>query len=301
MKNNLKRLVPIFYSSPFLILLVVFAMFPFVLNLGMSFTNYGLMRQDWKFVGFKNYIDILSDRTTWKAIKLTAIFIVGCVGLTMLLGMFYAIIMTFKIKGITIIKALILMPWIIPESVTAYAWKWLFSADSGLIYYILLRLQFIKEGTSFFFDGKLAMLMIILAHVWRTAPFVAIMTYAKLTAVPDTQIEAARIDGANVFEVFTYIKIPWIMPIIERCALLLFVWSFNSFSIIYILTNGGPAGDTTTLPYLIRQSGFVNFNFSRAATLSAVSLMIIILFLGMCKGIWILTGKILRTERSDIK
>ncbi len=151
MKNNAKKYISILYSTPFGVLLIIFALFPFVLNLAMSFTNYGLMRQDWNFVGIKNYVDILSDQTTWKAIRLTIVFIIGCVGLTMLLGMFYAIIMTFKIKGISIIKALILMPWIIPESVTAYVWKWLFSADTGLIYYILLRLGVISEGTSFFF------------------------------------------------------------------------------------------------------------------------------------------------------
>ena len=292
MKNNAKKYISILYSTPFGVLLIIFALFPFVLNLAMSFTNYGLMRQDWNFVGIKNYVDILSDQTTWKAIRLTIVFIIGCVGLTMLLGMFYAIIMTFKIKGISIIKALILMPWIIPESVTAYVWKWLFSADTGLIYYILLRLGVISEGTSFFFNGYLAMLMVILANVWRTAPFVAIMNYAKLTAVPDSQIEAAKIDGASSLQAFAYIKIPWIMPIVERCIMLLFVWSFNSFSIIYILTNGGPAGDTTTLPYLIRQAGFVNFNFSRAATLSAVSLLIILFVFGVVRIVFMLAKKI---------
>ena len=133
---------------------------------------------------------------------------------------------------------------------------------------------------------------LILANVWRTAPFVAIMTYAKLTAVPDSQIEAAKIDGASSLQAFAYIKIPWIMPIVERCIMLLFVWSFNSFSIIYILTNGGPAGDTTTLPYLIRQAGFVNFNFSRAATLSAVSLLIILFVFGVVRIVFMLAKKI---------
>ena len=118
------------------------------------------------------------------------------------------------------------------------------------------------------------------------------MTYAKLTAVPDSQIEAAKIDGASSLQAFAYIKIPWIMPIVERCIMLLFVWSFNSFSIIYILTNGGPAGDTTTLPYLIRQAGFVNFNFSRAATLSAVSLLIILFVFGVVRIVFMLAKKI---------
>lgn len=250
---------------------------PFVLNIGISFTNYSMNGRDLQFVGIKNYGDVLSNPGTWSAIRLTVIFIIGCVGLTMLLGMFYAVVMTFKIKGNILIKAFILMPWIIPESVTAYVWKWLFSSDTGMVYYLLEKAGLIADGTSFFFDGVLAMAMVIMANVWRTAPFVAVMTYAKLSAVPDSYIEAAKMDGANALQAFRYIKLPWISPILSRCTMLLFVWSFNSFSIIYILTNGGPAGATTTLPYLIRQSGFQNFNFAQATALSVIALVMILL------------------------
>ena len=252
-------------------------LFPFVLNIGISFTNYSMSRKEIRFIGLKNYTDLLSSPNVWEAIGRTFIFILGCVTLTMLLGLFYAIVMSFNIKGISIVKAIILLPWIIPESVTAYVWKWLFSADSGIIYYFLLKFHLIQEGTSFFFDGTLAMIMIILANVWRTAPFVAIMAYAKLKAIPSSHIEAAHIDGANALQTFRYITIPWMMPILQRCTLLLFVWSFNSFAIIYILTNGGPAGATTTLPFLIRQTAFQNFNFGQATTLGVLSLLIILI------------------------
>lgn len=284
MKKTYNRIMPYLYSTPFFVLIFIFMLCPFVLNIGISFTNYSMTGRELQFTGLKNYSDILSNPSTWGAMKLTVLFIVGCVCLTMLLGLFYAIVMTFKIKGSIIIKAFILMPWIIPESVTAYVWKWLFSSDTGMIYYILLKTGLIQEGTSFFFNGTLAMVMVILANVWRTAPFVAVMTYAKLSAVPDSYIEAAKMDGGNALEVFRYIKIPWIAPILNRCAMLLFVWSFNSFSIIYILTNGGPAGATTTLPYLIRQAGFQNFNFAQAAALSVIALVIILICFGVAGG-----------------
>lgn len=277
LKTVQSRIMPYLYSTPFFILILVFMLCPFILNIGISFTNYNMSGRDLRFVGIKNYEDVLSNPSTWNAVKLTLVFIAGCVCLTMLLGLFYALVMTFKIRGSILVKAFILMPWIIPESVTAYVFKWLFSSDTGMIYYILRQVGIIGEGTSFFFDGTMAMCMVILANVWRTAPFVAVMTYAKLSAVPDSYVEAARMDGANAVQVFRYIKIPWTMPIISRCVMLLFVWSFNSFSIIYILTNGGPAGATTTLPYLIRQAGFQNFNFAQASTLSVISLRIILL------------------------
>lgn len=297
MKKTYNKIMPYLYSTPFFILIFVFMLCPFILNIGISFTNYNMMGKELKFVGMKNYADVLSDQATMHALRLTVIFIVGCVCLTMLLGMFYSIVMTFKIKGSIIIKAFILMPWIIPESVTAYVWKWLFSSDTGMIYYILLKAGLIQEGTSFFFNGTLAMTMVIFANVWRTAPFVAVMTYAKLSAVPDSYIEAAKMDGANALQVFRFIKIPWIAPILNRCAMLLFVWSFNSFSIIYILTNGGPAGATTTLPYLIRQAGFQNFNFSKATALSVIALAIILVCFGVMKaGIFIWKNAAGRSE-----
>lgn len=276
MRKKLNNIMPYLYSTPFFILIFLFMLCPFALNIGISFTNYSMNGRKLQFVGIKNYTDVLSNPGTWSAIRLTVVFIIGCVCLTMLLGMFYAIVMTFRIKGSILIKAFILMPWIIPESVTAYVWKWLFSSDTGMIYYILRETGLIADGTSFFFDGVLAMAMVIMANVWRTAPFVAVMTYAKLSAVPDSYIEAAKMDGANALQTFRYIKLPWIGPILSRCMMLLFVWSFNSFSIIYILTNGGPAGATTTLPYLIRQAGFQNFNFAQATALSVIALVIIL-------------------------
>lgn len=284
MRKKLNNIMPYLYSTPFFILIFLFMLCPFVLNIGISFTNYSMNGRELKFVGIKNYGDVLSNPGTWSAIRLTVIFIIGCVGLTMLLGMFYAVVMTFKIKGNILIKAFILMPWIIPESVTAYVWKWLFSSDTGMVYYLLEKAGFIADGTSFFFDGVLAMAMVIMANVWRTAPFVAVMTYAKLSVVPDSYIEAAKMDGANALQAFRYIKLPWIRPILSRCTMLLFVWSFNSFSIIYILTNGGPAGATTTLPYLIRQSGFQNFNFAQATALSVIALVMILLCFAVFRG-----------------
>lgn len=287
MKRTYNKLIPYLYSTPFFILVFIFMLCPFVLNIGISFTNYSMSGREPGFVGIKNYKDILTNAATWNAIRLTVVFIIGCVALTMLLGIFYSIVMTFKIRGSILVKAFILMPWIIPESVTAYVFKWLFSSDTGMIYYILLKCGMIEKGTSFFFDGTLAMGMVILANVWRTAPFVAVMTYAKLRAVPDVYTEAAKMDGANAVQVFRFIKIPWIAPIVNRCVMLLFVWSFNSFSIIYILTNGGPAGATTTLPYLIRQAGFQNFNFAQATALSVISLLIILVCFGI---LWIAKG-----------
>ncbi len=271
-----KSLTPYVYCSPFFLMMAGFMILPFILNIVLSFTNYSMTKTTMEFIGLKNYETVLLNDNTWDSVRLTIIFVIGIVIFTMLIGVLYAFVMSFNIKGINFLKAIILLPWIIPESVTAYIWKWIFSADSGIIYFWLLNLGIIDSNTSFFADGALAMVMVIMANVWRTAPFVAIMTYAQLKTIPKNHTEAAQIDGANGLKVFLHITIPWLIPILKRCAILLFVWSFNSFTIIYILTNGGPAGATTTLPYLIRQTAFNNFNFGQATALSTLSLIIVV-------------------------
>ena len=277
--------MPYVYSTPFFILLCVFMLLPFLLNIGLSFTNYSLTRANVKLVGLKNYVDLLSDYHVTDAIGRTFVFIAGVVVCTMVLGVFYALLMSWKIRGSGFLKAIILLPWIIPESVTGYVWKWLMTKDSGVLYYALLRAGLIQEGTSFFFEGSLAMALVIFVNVWRTAPFVAIMTYAKLKAIPTSHIEAAHIDGANAVQTFLHITIPWLRQILERCVLLLFVWSFNSYSIIYIMTNGGPASKTTTLPFLIRTKAFVNYNFGQATALAVISLLLIVLSYALLRGV----------------
>ena len=276
-----RKLIPYCYSMPFLILMVLFMIFPFVLNLILSFTNYSLSRTTTSFIGIQNYYQAFSGSTLADATKNTFVFTAGCLTLSMLLGLFYAIGMSFDIKGNSVIKALILLPWILPESVTAYVWQWVFTADSGIIHTAMVNIGLITADTSFFADGNLAMWMIITSNAWRTAPFVAIMLYAKLKSIPNDQIEAAKIDGANAWNCFLHITIPWLMPIIKRCCMLLFVWSFNSFTIIFIMTYGGPAGATTTLPFLIRQTAIKDFNFGKAMALAILVLLIICISLGV--------------------
>ena len=283
MKRKTDRLLPYLYSTPFFVLLLIFMLLPFIMNIGISFTNYSLTRTGVKFVGLKNYFDLLGDYHTTDAIARSFVFVVGILVFTMLLGMFYAVLMSLDIRGGGVLKAIVLLPWIIPESVTGYVWKWLMTKDSGLLYYLMLKTGLISDGTSFFFDPRLAMALVIWVNVWRTAPFIAIMTYAKLKALPTSHVEAAQLDGANAVQVFTHITLPWLRPILERCMILLFVWSFNSYSIIFIMTNGGPAAGTTTLPFLIRQKAFANYNFGQATALAVLSLLIIILSWALIK------------------
>lgn len=123
---------------------------------------------------------------------------------------------------------------------------------------------------SWFANADSALFTVTFVNAWRSFPFVAVMLYAKMKTVPNEQIDAAKIDGASRFEVMRYIMIPHIKPTMIGILVLSFIWTFNSFGIIYSLTDGGPAGKTETFPLIIQRIAFRDFEFGMAATYSVI-------------------------------
>jgi multiple sugar transport system permease protein len=167
------------------------------------------------------------------------------------------------------------------------------SADYGIVWTYLVKWGIISSDFSFFSNPRAAMFAVIVANVWRGFPFVAVMSYAKLKTIPTEQIEAAMLDGTNAIQRFFNVVLPWIFPILKRCSFLVFVWNFNSFSIIYSMTKGGPGATTETFPIMIQRIAFRMLDFGQAATLGTFSALIVIavLIIVTC------TGHIINTRR----
>jgi multiple sugar transport system permease protein len=138
------------------------------------------------------------------------------------------------------------------------------------------------------------MFAVILGNTWRGFDFVAVMTYAKLKTLPTEQVEVALIEGANPVQRFIHVTIPWIFPVLKRCAFLIFVWTFNAFSIIHAMTKGGPGNSTETFPVMIQRIAFRVLDFGRATTLGTISALIIIIVLVL---VFIISG-IVKRRRS---
>ena len=281
MKNR-HGLLPYLLMLPAVIMLLTFVVYPMVQNVVLSFKNYSLLRVGSQGVGFANYKKVLTDNRVWEAVLRTFIWTFINVAGALLIGLGAALLLTTKFMGSNVIKAIILIPWVLPSVITGYIWTLMFQEDAGIITYILKVLHLVPKGFSWFSTGKLAMSAAIMANMWRAFPFFTLMIYAKLNAVPSDYIEAAELEGVNPIQMFRFILFPFIKGTVYTCTYLCFIWSFNAYDILKVMTNGGPAEQTTTLSIMVQREAFQYYEISRASTMSVIMflLMMSILLIG---------------------
>ena len=190
-------------------------------------------------------------------------------------------------KGRFIYRSFLVLPWVISPTVAGFAWKWLYGDKSGYINIFLTRLNIIDSNITWLGNTKTALFAVIVANVWRLFPFCMIMFLAGLQAVSKELEEAANIDGANAWQRFFYIIMPQMRRVITIVVLLSFIWNFNEFAIIYVMTKGGPLNSTTVLPVIIRNLSFLNQRIGTASAL-AIILVVFLMILSVIylKVIW---------------
>lgn len=284
-KDRKDGILAVLISSPVMLFITLFSLLPFAASFLLCFTDYALVKQQVSFVGLKNFEGIINNRSFWQTIEATLTLSLGSIACTVLLGMFYAVVLSFDIPGKSVLKAIVLLPWVVPELVAGYVWKMMFTTDFGWVYHWLVRFGVIDAGTGLFTHVAVTRWIVIACFAWRSAPFMSIMLYAQLKTLPTDQIEASRIDGANALQGFFHITLPWLMPVLKRCSLLQYVWAFNSFTIIYALTSGGPGIKTATLPFMMQQTAFTNFMFGKGSAYAVIILLLLGLSLAALFGL----------------
>lgn len=277
-----KKSIPYILIAPSIAILLTMVCYPFLSNIYYSLIDYTLIKKDRPFVFLDNYISVFQKTYFWSTILRTCIWTFSNIVFVLILGILTSLLLNSKLKGKFLIKGALLIPWILPEVVTGYTWKWMLTSDYGIINSMLTSLGIIDYNFSWFKTGTMAMTAVVIANVWRGYPFMAVMLYAKLKTLSKDQLEAAKIDGVTNIQMFIHIIIPHLKPIIDKCTLLAFIWTFNSFSIIFTMTNGGPVDKTETFPLIIQKTAFQNFKFSEASTMSIIMLvaMLLMLFCG---------------------
>ncbi len=170
------------------------------------------------------------------------------VGLELLLGLVMALVLWTPFKGRGLVRAAVLIPWALPTAVMAMAWRWIFNADYGVMGDILFRFGLVESAqTAFLADADSAYWAIVLADVWKTTPFMAILLMSGLAAIPDELYEAAAIDGAGPVRRFFTVTLPLLRPTIAVAVIFRAIQAFGLFDLVYVLTGGGPGGRTQTL------------------------------------------------------
>lgn len=281
---------PYLMLLPAWVIILGITAYPFVYSFALSFFDYSFLKQGMNFIGLKNYMDIISKGEFLSTLNFTLVWtVVNVISMTVL-GFAVALLMRQRFVGKGFLKATMLIPWILPQVVTGYAFNLLLSTDYGIVNKMLQMIGLLPQGFSWFSKPFPAMCAVFIANIWRGFPFVALMLFAKMQTVPNSYMEAAAIDGAGAVQKFWYILLPYISPVVLTCMFLTFLWSFNAFDIIKVMTDGGPLKSTNTLALLVNREAFSYLEISRACTMAVIMLFILL----ACAGVMLLAGKLLR-------
>ena len=251
------------FISPLIIFISIFMLLPLIGTFWISFWR-DVSFLPKKFLGIDNYLRLFKDPQFLQSLYFTTLFTVFSVAIEMVLGIIFALVINEK-KGI--IRGIILLPWVIPSVISARIWQLIYRYDYGLANFLLEKI--FHFSINWLGSPSGAFFSLLLADVWRTAPFVTIIILAGLQAIPEDLYKQAKIDGTNFFQRFFKITIPLLKPIIIVALLFRTIDALRIFDIIYVITGGGPAGTTTSLS-IYAYKYFLLGDFSYGATISVI-------------------------------
>lgn len=245
-----ERLFGIVLLIPCLLFVVLFAFYPIVYSFYLSLHRIilGIPLIGEPFVGLENYRELLHDRIALHALRNTFIFVFLSTFFEILFGLIIALIINRSFKGRGLVRAAILIPWAIPTVVSSQMWRFMFNDSYGLFNYILFGVD-TSVYKAWLADPLFAFAAIIIADVWKTSSFAALLILAGLQTIPDELYDAARIDGAGTWQQFTRITFPMIRPALLVALLFRTMDAFRIFDLVYVMTQGGPADSTNVLQF----------------------------------------------------
>ena len=249
--------------------LLAISVYPILNGLWLSLRDTSLIAPEDRFVGLQNYFALLGDGQFWNAWKHTIQFTAASTLLETVLGLAMALVLHETFAGRGMVRAAMLVPWAIPTVVTSKMFGWLFDGQNGLVNHALQGLGVISENIGWYSSPDYALLTIIIADVWKTTPFMALLLLAGLQTIPSSLREASFIDGANVWQHFWHVTMPLLLPTLLIAALLRALDAFRIFDLVYVLTGGGPADSTETLSTLTYKQLFSALQFGYGSTLAA--------------------------------
>lgn len=261
--------------APSVALLLLLSVVPTITVFSTAMQQVGLGELSGPWIGFDNFVWALESRAFWRALSNTFLWVFGSVAIEMVLGMAIALLLHQSFIGRGVARAVLLAPYLVPTIVAVLIWRYMFHDIVGILNHFLMDLGIISRPLQWLSSTHWAMVSVIIVGVWKFFPFVVLAILGILQSIPQEQYEAARIDGASAFQQFWRITLPYVMPVFILTALLRTIWTFHKFEIIYLLTGGGPLDATTTLPILVYQKGFIDFELGRAAAIAILTFVIL--------------------------
>ncbi len=256
--------------APALILLVVLLAFPTALTVVYSLYDVPASGASLgPFVGIENYTIVLSSPVFWRSVTVTLTFAVGFVVLSTLIGLAMAMLLNQRFIGRGLARALLIIPWATPWLVIGILWKWFADGSVGGLNAVLMLLG-ASSYHDFLSDPNTAMPITVLAAVWRQASFAGILLLAGLQTLPEELHEAAALDGANAWQRFVHITLPWLNPVLITVTVFNVIYAFLQFDVVFAMTQGGPGDTTQVLSILIYRQLFVNTNIGLGSAIAVI-------------------------------
>lgn len=261
------------FLLPSLVVLALVSVLPILRGVMLSFYEYRGLRSN-VFVGLENYVTVFTLPDFWAVMKNTFVWSFASVVIMAAIGLGFAILLNREFKGRSIATTLLLLPWTIPFIAVSLNWTLLFNYELGMFNGVLAIFGF--EGVAWLGRSRYALFSITLAYVWRNFPFFMISFLAAMKGIPSDLYEAAQVDGSSRLDLFRHITLPFLQPIGVVITLLMSLWTLNHFTLIYVMTEGGPGNSSMVLPVYIYRQAFLQNDFGVAAAIAVVMLVIMI-------------------------
>lgn len=287
MKSSLR--LAFVFLFPSLVFVCLFTLYPVFESFRLSFYRQ-ILTLPWlgeKMVGWENYADLLTDPVALASLRTTLIFVAVTVPSELLLGLGMALVMNEAFRGRGLLRAVVLIPWAIPTVVASQMWRFIFNDRYGLFNFVLFG-----DDTARYLaplaDPHFAMLAIMAAEIWKTAPFAALIILAGLQTIPDELYEAATIDGASSWQKFRHVTLPLLWPALLLALLFRTIDALRVFDLVFVMTQGGPADSTNVLQFYGYKKtfaeGMIGYGSAIAVTVFLVSLVLALAYLRLLKS-----------------
>ena len=262
-----------FFVLPAILILAALLVYPFGYGLFVSFYKTNLINR-WNFIGFSNYINMLKNPDIKQSFIITLKFTIMVVTGHFLFGFVFSLLLNRDIKGRTLFRAILVLPWLFPDVVIVNLWKWILHPANGALNSILISIGFLSKPISYLGDPVNALYAVAFICIWKGYPLIMIQLLAGLQTISADVKEAAIIDGANAWQVFRHVTLPGLKTTLIVSLTLDTIWWFKHVTMIWLLTQGGPGTVTTTISVDIYKRAFDFFDFGSSSAMAVIVFLI---------------------------
>jgi|AntDeeMinimDraft_5_1070356.scaffolds.fasta_scaffold00530_8 multiple sugar transport system permease protein len=264
---------------PVMVLVGLFILYPIAQAILSSFTDKTFLNpSEAEFVGLANYQEIWASAEIHQVLWNTFVWVAVGSSVAIVIGFVLGWLLHEKLPYTSVASAIVLIPWVLPRVVGASIWKFMFGGSQGIINEFLVQLGFIDEYIVMLGNPEYSIWPPIVGMIWRLAPLFALLTLTSLQGIDDRYYEAARMDGATPWEQFRLITLPMMRYNLAIGFLLMLIYNIRNFSMVWVMTRGGPGVSSSTLPIMIYRQAFVDFQVGFASALSMMLFAVLLVF-----------------------